>query len=124
MEKVQNHVIYAVTRNGGNPNSDGEDVLLDIYMTMYPETEGEDVSILSGPSLNDPVALAAMLKAGDSCDMVVVVLPDELVPCRTGLGPDGIQVVIDILETDIQNGYGQTSWEALAQSIREGREEA
>ena len=83
MEKVQNHVIYAVTRNGGNPNSDGEDVLLDIYMTMYPETEGEDVSILSGPSLNDPVALAAMLKAGDSCDMVVVVLPDELVPCRT-----------------------------------------
>lgn len=124
MENVQNHVIYAVTKNGSNPNSDGRDVLLELYMTRYPDTEGDDMSIMSGPSLNDPVALAAMLKEGNDSDMVIVVLPDELVPCKTGPGPDGIQAVIDILETDVRNDYGQTSWEALAQSIKEGREEA
>lgn len=123
MKKMQNHVIYVVTRDGGNPNSDGADVLREIYRMQYPEAGDEDIAIVSGPHLNDPATLISTLKAGNDEDMVIVVFPDELVPCRTGPGPDGAQVVIDILETDIREKYGQTSWEALAQSIREGRGE-
>lgn len=123
MEKKLNNVLYAVTRHGANPNGDGRDALIDIYLERYPDSEGEGLSIMSGPDLNDPAALAGMLKAGNDTDMVVVILDHELVPCKTGPGPDGIQAVIDILETNIREGYGQTSWEALEQSIREGRSE-
>lgn len=123
MDKPLDRMIYAVTKRGNNLNNDGVDTLTGIYLQRWPDAEGEDVCVMSGPELNNPAVLSAMLKAGNEKDMVVVIWPDELIPCRTGPGPDGIQAVIDILEQDIRENYGQTSWEALSQSIRENREE-
>ncbi len=124
MNNDKSRMIYAVTKNGSSPNTDGTDILIGIYEDMHPDAPDEPVTIMSGQDLNDPANLVSMLKAGRDDDLVIVVMPDELVPCRTGPGPDGLETIISILEEDIRKGYGQTSWEALSQSILEGRKEA
>lgn len=124
MNDNETRMIYAVTEDGAAPNVKGADALADIYAEMNPAAAGEPVSVMSGPSLNDPAALASMLEAGREDDLVVVVFPGELVPCKTGPGPNGLQAVIGILKEDVEKNYGQTSWEALSQSILENRKEA
>lgn len=124
MDNNNSRMIYAVTKDGSAPTGDGAGVLTGIYHEMNPGTADEPVAIMSGPDLNDPTALSSMLKAGRDDDLVIVVMPDELVPCKTGPGPDGLEAVIGILTKDIEEHYNQTSWEALSQSILEGRKEA
>lgn len=114
-------VIYIVTKNGKAPNEKGADIFMDIYREMNPNAVNEPIAIISGPHLNNPAGLAAMLDAGRKNGLVIVVLPDEIIPCKTGPGPDGLAAVIGILRENIEKGYGQTSWEALSQSILENR---
>lgn len=120
-DKIMN--VYAVTPDGTALTREARDYVQETICSGFPELSDAGFQFHSGADLNDAAALADVLDADPENGIVVVASPDksDIAFCRHGGGSDGTAVVTGILRAAGGENPARTSWDALWESIAQGR---
>lgn len=122
-DKIMN--VYAVTPDGTGLTRDAQDYVQETICSGFPELSDAGFQFHSGTDLNDAAALADVLDADPENSIAVVASPDksDVAFCRHGSGSDGTAVVTGILRDAAGKSPARTSWDALWESVAQGRGE-
>lgn len=115
--------VYAVTPDGTALTREAREYVQETICNGFPELSDAGFQFHSGTDLNDAAALADVLDADPENGIVVVASPDkaDIAFCRHGSGIDGTAVVTGILRDAAGENPARTSWDALWESIAQGR---
>lgn len=121
--KIMN--VYAVTPDGTELAPEAQDYVQETICSGFPELSDAGFQFHSGTDLNDAAALADVLESEPEDSIVVVASPDksDIAFCRHGSGDDGTAVVAGILREAAAKDPARPSWEALWESVAQGRGE-
>ncbi len=117
--------VYVVTPDGTGLTAEARDYVQEVICGACPELSDADFQFHSGTDLNDAAALAEALDADPEGSIAVVAEPDksDVAFCRHGAGEDGTTFVTGILRDAAARTPVRSSWDALWESIEEGRRE-